>query len=305
MATVNISDDILAKIRDKVVLITGTFTKSSPAGVLLIITGGSSGIGRATTQLCLDLGAHVVVGDLNPPQTEFKNADRLRFLEVDVTDWESLRNMFIQSEKWFGRIDHVFANAGVAPTTDLLDVTLDETGQLEAPSFRTINVNLLGPMYTVKLAVAYMTTLAKERPDGSGSIVLTASTASFQNFSAGDYTITKHGVLGIIRGVGNLLGEKVRLNAVAPSWTTTRMVPSEFIESMGVAVQSPDAVARSVVLLFADEQRHQEVIYSWEGHYREVNKADGGLLAMAEKLLDNADNEERVMQKLRERPADP
>lgn len=208
--------------------------------------------------------------------------------------------MFIQSETWFGRIDHVFANAGVPPSTDLLDVSLDESGYLAAPDMRTVDVNLVGAMYTVKLAAAYMTKLASQRPDGRGSIVLTASCSSFENFSAGDYTVTKHGVLGIIRGLGNLMGESVRLNAIAPSWTATAMVPAE-VESFGGVVQSAEAVAKGVVLLFVDECRHQEVVYSWDDRYREVNKAEGGLLAVAEKLLENGVNEERVMRKLRER----
>lgn len=209
--------------------------------------------------------------------------------------------MFIQAENWFGRIDHVFANAGVGPTTNLLDVTLDESGYLAPPDLKTVNVNLLGAMYTVKLAAAYMTKLASRRPDGSGSIVLTASCSSLENFSAGDYTVTKHGVLGIIRGIGNLMGETVRLNAIAPSWTATAMVPTELVEELGGVVQPAAAVAKGVVLLFTDEQRHQEVIYSWGGRYREVNKAEGGLLAVAEKLLENGVNEERVMQQLKER----
>ncbi|KAJ5683512.1 hypothetical protein N7462_006677 [Penicillium macrosclerotiorum] len=266
-----------------------------------MVKGGSSGIGRATTQLCLDLGAKVVVGDLNPPQPAFEENDRLKFLEVNVTEWESLRNMFIQANNWFGRIDHVFANAGVSPTTDFLGVTLDENNQLKAPNLRTINVNLLGPLYTVNLAAAYMTKLASKRPiQGMGSIVLSASASSFQDFSAGDYTVAKHAVLGIIRGLGIQMEGNIRLNAVAPSWTATAIVPFDFIESIGVKVQSAEAVARSVVLLFADKQRHGEVIYSWDGLYREVNKADGGLLSMAEKLLDNSHNEESVMRKLRE-----
>lgn len=207
--------------------------------------------------------------------------------------------MFIQSENWFGRIDHVFANAGVGPTTDLLDIAFDESGHLAAPGLKTVNVNLLGAMYTVKLAAAYMTKLATHRPDGSGSIVLTASCSSLENFSAGDYTVTKHGVLGIIRGVGNLMGETVRLNAIAPSWTDTAMVPTEFVRSWGGLIQSAEAVAKGVVLLFADGTRHQEVIYSWGGRYREVNKAEGGLLSVAGKLLENGVNEERVMQELK------
>jgi NAD(P)-dependent dehydrogenase (short-subunit alcohol dehydrogenase family) len=247
-----------------------------------------------------------VIGDLNPPKPEFENTDNLKFLKVNVTEWESLRNMFVQANEWYGRIDHVFANAGVAPTTDFLDVTLNEADQLEPPNLRTININLLGPIYTLRLASAYMTTLAKERPIGKGSIVLTASASSFQNFSSGDYTITKHGVLGMIRGLCNLLGSKdIRLNAVAPSWTATALVPPEYIAAMGGTVQTPEVVARSVALLFSEDHRHGDVIYSWEGHYREINNAEGGLLSTAARLLGNADNEESVMQKLRELKAKP
>lgn len=147
-----------------------------------------------------------------------------------------------------------------------------------------------------------MSELASQRPEGTGgSIVLAASASSFQNFSAGDYTIAKHGVLGMIRGMGSKLQQKnIRLNAIAPSWTATGIVPAEVLQSFGTAVQSPEAVARSVALLFADQSRHGEVIYSWEGHYREVNKAEGGMLANVQGILKNADNEERVMLKLRE-----
>lgn len=209
--------------------------------------------------------------------------------------------MFVQANEWFGRIDHVFANAGIAPTTDFLDVTLNDAGQLEPPNLRTVNVNMLGPIYTVRLASAYMTTLAKERPIGKGSIVLTASASSFQNFSSGDYTITKHGVLGMVRGLVGLLQAKgIRLNAVAPSWTATAIVPPAYLAAMGGSVQSPEAVARSVALLLVEDQRYGDIIYSWEGNFREINNAEGGLLKTTAKLLGNSDNEESVMQKLNE-----
>ncbi|CAI7677576.1 unnamed protein product [Penicillium manginii] len=286
MANLEINDEIFANIKNSVIL----------------ITGGSSGIGRSTAQLCLNLGATVVVGDLNAPDPELENAEKFKFLNVNVTDWENLRSMFDEANKLFGRIDHVFANAGVGPTTDFLDVTLDESGQLEPPNLRTIDINLLGPIYTARLASAYMSELASQRPEGAGgSIVLAASASSFQNFSAGDYTIAKHGVLGMIRGMGSNLQEKgLRLNAIAPSWTATGIVPGDILKSLNAGVQSPEVVAQSVVLLFADPDRHGEVIYSWEGHYREVNKTDGGLLASAKAILENGDNEERVMIKLRE-----
>ncbi|KAJ5749602.1 hypothetical protein N7533_006630 [Penicillium manginii] len=279
MANLEINDEIFANIKNSVIL----------------ITGGSSGIGRSTAQLCLNLGATVVVGDLNAPDPELENAEKFKFLNVNVTDWENLRSMFDEANKLFGRIDHVFANAGVGPTTDFLDVTLDESGQLEPPNLRTIDINLLGPIYTARLASAYMSELASQRPEGAGgSIVLAASASSFQNFSAGDYTIAKHGVLGMIRG------ERFALECDCTLLDSHRDSSGDILKSLNAGVQSPEVVAQSVVLLFADPDRHGEVIYSWEGHYREVNKTDGGLLASAKAILENGDNEERVMIKLRE-----
>jgi NAD(P)-dependent dehydrogenase (short-subunit alcohol dehydrogenase family) len=235
---------------------------------------------------------------------DLQSSERLKFVQVDVCSWDSLRDAFIQIEAWFGHIDHVFANAGVGPTTDFLDDYLDENGLLAPPNLRTINVNLLGVISTVRLASHYIQKHASHRSASElGSIVVTASTASFQNFTAGDYTITKHGVLGLVRGLQSQLEGKVRLNAVSPSWTDTGMVPKDFIESLGAAVQPPKAVALSVALLFGDQKRHNEVIYSWEGKYLEVNKADGGLLQGADKILVNAANEDRVMVKLLEAAA--
>ncbi|KAJ5816245.1 hypothetical protein N7447_008478 [Penicillium robsamsonii] len=285
MATVQISDDILEGIKDKVVF----------------ITGGASGIGKATAELCLKHGANVVIADLNSLPSDLETSEKLKFIKVDVCSWESQRDAFIQTAEWFGRIDHVFANAGVGPTMNFMDDGLDENGQPTPPDLRTINVNLLGVLSTVRLATHYIQKHSAHRAPGElGSIVVAASTASFQNFSAGDYTITKHGVLGLVRGIGCQIEGKVRLNAIAPSWTATRMIDAGFIEGLGVGVQGPDVVARSVALLFNDHQRHGDVIYSWDGKYLEVNKAEDGLLAFADRLLVNSANEETVVWKMRE-----
>ncbi|KAJ5648604.1 hypothetical protein N7490_004976 [Penicillium lividum] len=281
MARVYVTDEDLTGIKDKVIL----------------ITGGASGIGRATVRLCLGLGAKVLIGDLKPPTPEFESKENPKFLEVNVTKWESLRSMFTYAMEQFGRIDHVFANAGVGPTLDFLDVKLDEAGQVEPPNPRTINVNFLAVLQTLHLANAYMTKLAPENA-GIGSIVLCASCSAFETFSTGDYTIAKHGVLGMIRGFVEPLRGKVRLNAVAPSWTDTGLMPSGVFGALGVTIQPPEAVAQSVALLFADEKRHGDVIYSWDGKFREVNNAEGGLLQFANQLLDNTDSEESAVQKL-------
>ncbi|KAL4872748.1 hypothetical protein BDV12DRAFT_210126 [Aspergillus spectabilis] len=307
---------------------------------VVLITGTSSGIGKATVELCLSLGAKVIAGDINPLPDDFQPQDQasLLFVQTDVSDWDSIRNIFAQGFKQFGVIDHVFANAGIAPRGNFLeerfegnDIDGDEEGDrggereklLEPPDLRTINVNLIGVINTVRLGVYYLRRRQPTAPptndqdtapkknnhdeEPSPSITLTASASSFQNFSGGDYTIAKHGVLGIVRALVNdltadsELGRKVRLNAIAPSWTATGIVPGHVLKSRGVVVQEPEDVARSVVFLFGDEKRHGEVIYSWGGRYCEINKAEGGLLDGAAGIVPNIKDEGPVMERIKGR----
>ncbi|KAL2812093.1 hypothetical protein BJX63DRAFT_421994 [Aspergillus granulosus] len=290
--------------------------------------GSTSGIGLATTKLCLDLGAKVIAGDMNPfpdgffqPDTEKTqhSQSRLLFQRTDVTDWASIRSLFICGFSHFGRIDHVFANAGVGPTSNFLEESFEEdttTGKgdgdgerlLAPPNLRTVNVNLLGVINTVRLGVYYLHRSENDPTTVSRSVVLTASASSFQNFSAADYTVAKHGVLGILRGLVNDLqadstpsGPRVRLNAIAPSWTATGLVARDVLGAMGVEVQEPEVVARSVVMLCNDEKRHGELIYSWGGRYVEINQCAGGLLEGATRAVPNKVLEEEVVARLKDR----
>ncbi|KAK5146480.1 hypothetical protein LTR32_001938 [Rachicladosporium monterosium] len=196
----------------------------SLTGKIVVLTGGSSGIGLATTQLLLKLGASVVSGDINPPPVEH---DRLSFIKTNVTQWSDLVALFDHAKERHGRIDHALANAGVSGRADYLEDKFDET-------------------------------------------------SSIQRFRIADYTTAKHGVLGFMRGmVPNLerSGVPLRINALAPGWTETGMVPKGVIEAAGQATQSPDVVARSVALLMADEAYQGKLIYSNQGKYWEIEDA--------------------------------
>ncbi|KAG2418021.1 hypothetical protein HFD88_001121 [Aspergillus terreus] len=280
-----INPNILPNIKDQVVL----------------ITGSSSGIGKATATLCLQHGAKVIAGDLHPPKDSPPSTGELFFLHTDVTDWTSLRALFIQGHARFGRIDHVFANAGIGPRGNFLEETFDEEGLLAPPVLTTIEINLLSVISTVRLGVHY---LSKEPPSATGqrSIVLSASASSMQNFGAADYTTAKHGVLGILRGLTDDLAVAscgVRLNAVAPSWTATGLVPREVVEGLGARVQEPEAVARGALSLFCGTERHGELVYIWDSRYFEINKVEGGLLDAALKVLPLPVSEDEIMRRLK------
>jgi NAD(P)-dependent dehydrogenase (short-subunit alcohol dehydrogenase family) len=116
----------------------------------------------------------------------------------------------------------------------------------------------------------------QQTPRG-GSIILTASSTSYQRFDAPEYVAAKHGVISLMRGTSvhaknnNL---PLRINAVAPSWTRTGLVTvsqAQF-ENLGIISQPPEAVARSVALLATDETRSCQCIYSRGGKYVEVEE---------------------------------
>ncbi|KAL4741028.1 hypothetical protein BDV11DRAFT_213694 [Aspergillus similis] len=322
--------ECLTSIKDKVVL----------------ITGSSSGIGKATAQLCLHHGAKVIAGDLYPLPADFlqhldqrdeqpytgaaptspshsANASQnFMFVQTDVSNWTSLRNFFIRGVERFGVIDHVFANAGIGPRSNFLEETFEEKDGKEQllapPDLKVLEVNLIGMIYTVRLGVYYLRQTAYNgrgaKIEPSPCITISASASSFQDFSAADYTVAKHGVLGILRGLYSDLQQeqpnsghdgksprRVRLNAIAPSWTATGIVPGDVLRSLGAHVQKPEDVARSVVMLCNDSRRNGELIYSWEGRYREINRCEGGLLDGVVKILSNVAEEGAVMEKLKGR----
>ncbi|KAL4776880.1 hypothetical protein BDW60DRAFT_202981 [Aspergillus nidulans var. acristatus] len=314
---------------------------------VVLITGSSSGIGKATAQLCLHHGAKVIAGDLYPLPADFLQhlgqrdeqpytgaasaspshqvdvSENLMFVQTDVSDWTSLRNLFIRGVERFGVIDHVFANAGIGPLSNFLGETFeDKDGReqlLAPPDLKVLDVNLIGTIYTVRLGVYYLRQTAHGGRGGaeiepSPCITISASASSFQNFSAADYTVAKHGVLGILRGLFSDLQQeqpnsghngktprRVRLNAIAPSWTATGIVPSDVLRGLGAHVQKPEDVARSVVMLCNDSRRNGELIYSWEGRYCEINQCEGGLLDGVAKIVPNVAEEGPVMEKLKGR----
>lgn len=87
-------------------------------GKAVVLTGCSSGIGLATVKELIKVGAKVVGGDLSGPKSAVDSRD-FEFVQVDVTDWKALRNLFKHAASRFGHIDHVFANAGAYLSTEL------------------------------------------------------------------------------------------------------------------------------------------------------------------------------------------
>ena len=180
MTTFTIADNDLDNIKDQVAVITGKLPCKWNSQITHSL-GASAGIGLATLRRVIKHGGKVFASDLSPlPEPE---ASSVPFLKVDVTSWDDQLAMLKAAKQEYGTVDHVFANAGIGSSTSLLEEDVDDKGNLLPPKLNTIDVNLVGVMYTLKLAIHYL----KKNPSG-GSIVMAASAASFSRFPSADYS---------------------------------------------------------------------------------------------------------------------
>lgn len=99
-----------------------------------------------------------------------------------MTSWADLSTLFEKAKKRHGRIDHVFANAGIGPRANYLELETDENGDLKEPITEVLDINLKSVINTACLGVHYM----KQQPEG-GSIVLMGSSTGLQPLRAPDY----------------------------------------------------------------------------------------------------------------------
>ncbi|KAJ4863505.1 short chain dehydrogenase domain-containing protein [Trichoderma breve] len=276
---------------------------SSLKGKVVVLTGGSSGIGLATVNLLLSLGASVVSGDLNPPPaSEPTETPDLLFVRTDVAKWDDLTALFKKAKEHHGRIDCVFANAGIGPRANYLALETDDQGGLKEPSHELLDIGLRGLINTASLAVHYI----KDQPEG-GSIVLMGSSTGLQPLRAVDYSTAKHGVLGFGRGLARLAeiaGLPIRINTLMPSWTTSNVLPDleGLMRAISHVPQPALVVARAAVYLMADTSRQGDAIFVADGQYKEIDKA---VLLPAYETIKGEGNpsDDAVLKRLLELPA--
>jgi NAD(P)-dependent dehydrogenase (short-subunit alcohol dehydrogenase family) len=128
----------------------------------------------------LSLGASVVSGDVQPPQKQHEGS--FTFVKTDVSVWADLVALFKKAKEVYGRIDHVFANAGLGPRADYLSTQVDDNGDLIEPTHALNDVSLKGVVNTCTLAIYHL----RQQPEG-GSIVISGSTTGLQRVRAVDY----------------------------------------------------------------------------------------------------------------------
>jgi len=199
-------------------------------GKVAVITGGASGMGRATVIRFLREGACVVVADFNTQTgattlteaAELGFADNVRFFEVDVAKEADVQAMLQFAVKEFGRLDIVFNNAGVGGAIGPLDETTVDSWDY------TMDVLAKG----VFLGIKHATRIMRAQGEG-GSIINTASIAGLSG-DAGPmvYSAAKAAVISLTQSAAVELGpDLIRVNAICPGFIATPLAAGGDLEA--------------------------------------------------------------------------
>ena len=206
-----------------------------------LVTGASSGIGRATAISFAKEGANVVVSDVNAEAGELvvneikALGQSAFFIKCDISKRAEVENMIQETIKTFGRLDCAVNSAGIAGTLSLPTHEYPEDAWLQQ-----INVNLTGTWYCVKYQLIEML------KQGGGNIVCVSSAAGLVGQADNvPYSASKHGVIGIVKSASIENATKnIRINAICPTAIETPMI----MEGRRKLAHNPEALQAAVNL---------------------------------------------------------
>ncbi|HTI28097.1 MAG TPA: SDR family oxidoreductase [Kutzneria sp.] len=212
-------------------------------GLAAIVTGGASGIGRATAELLAARGAKVAALDLNPDQV----ADPLVGIRCDVTDDASVRAAVAEAAERFGRLDIVINNAGIGAQGDV-------AANDDAQWHQVLDVNVIGMARVSRAALPWL------RQSPSAAVVNTCSIAAWAGLpQRALYSASKGAVYGLTLAMAaDHVREGIRVNAVAPGTVDTPWVGRLLDAAPDPAAERAALQARqpSGRLVSADEVAH-------------------------------------------------
>lgn len=231
------------------------------AGKVAFITGAATGIGRATAVLFAREGATLVLADIDMAGLE-ETAQAARggpteplTIRTDVTDPDSVRDAIARAEAAFGRLDILHNNAGGSTAQDgsVVDAALDEF-------WRVIRLDLFGTVLGCRYGIPALVRA------GGGSVINMTSNLALMGIVGRDYyTAAKGGVASLTRALAvTHAGDKVRVNAIAPSVTMTPRVRAllagnDALAKMGkshlLGLGEPEDVAAAALYLGSDNSR--------------------------------------------------
>jgi NAD(P)-dependent dehydrogenase (short-subunit alcohol dehydrogenase family) len=238
------------------------------AGKVVIVSGGASGMGRATATILAEHGADVVIADMNEEagaRVAASIGPRATFEQMNLASVESIESLVARTEERFGKIDGL---ANVAALTTALERAT--TGTATAPSFlettpeqwqRFDDVNHRGLFFLTQAVARSMV-----RNNIAGSIVHVASSSAYRPVvGVCAYAGTKGAVVSLTRPMARELAQhRIRVNTVSPGHTLSETVltvtPRDQVAAVetkmgGAKFMEPEHVAEPIVFLLSDAAR--------------------------------------------------
>uniref|UniRef100_A0A0G1BQF7 3-oxoacyl-[acyl-carrier-protein] reductase n=1 Tax=Candidatus Giovannonibacteria bacterium GW2011_GWF2_42_19 TaxID=1618659 RepID=A0A0G1BQF7_9BACT len=212
---------------------------------IVLVTGSSTGIGRATAIAFAHEGANIVVNYVKNKEAADAVVTKIKSLgqsvlaiQADVSSEDDVKKMMEETVQHFGAIDVLVNNAGIVFDIPILEKTV---GEWE----RTLRVNLIGPFLS------------------GASIVNISSTNGIDTLSTddADYDASKAGVISLTKNFSQALTPDIRVNCVAPDWVDTEInkdLPKELKESETEKMAMkrwgrPEEIAKAVLFLCSDD----------------------------------------------------
>ncbi|XP_045784021.1 3-hydroxyacyl-CoA dehydrogenase type-2 isoform X1 [Maniola jurtina] len=215
-------------------------------GLVGLVTGGASGLGRATAEQLLKQGGSVIICDLpnSKGQEVAKQLGKnVAFAPLDVTSEQDVKSALQTTVDKFGRLDVVVNCAGVATATRTYNFKKNQPFDLKAFQ-KTVEVNLIGTFNVIRLAAGL---IGKNAPDADGQrgvIINTASVAAFDGqIGQAAYSASKAGVVGMTLPIARDLSKQgIRVITIAPGLFRTPMLeqlPEAAIKELESTVPFP------------------------------------------------------------------
>jgi 3-oxoacyl-[acyl-carrier protein] reductase len=181
---------------------------------IVVVTGGSAGIGAASVELFLKEGADVIVWDVVASRQEAgAENSQYKFLKVNIAKFEEVETATNEVLKQFGKIDVLINNAGITRDASLQKMTAEQWQQV-------MDVNLTGVFNCTKAVSPSMIR------NNFGRIINTSSIVGLLgNYGQGNYAATKAGVIALTKTWARELGKhNITVNSVAPGFIATDMI---------------------------------------------------------------------------------
>jgi NAD(P)-dependent dehydrogenase (short-subunit alcohol dehydrogenase family) len=214
------------------------------SGQVALVTGGNSGIGLGMASGLAEAGADVAIWGRDPEKIESArralsaHGVRVHAQKVDVADSQAVADGMRECVEVLGRVDAVFANAGIGRGAPLLDLRDEDYHDV-------LRTNLDGVVWTLREAARHMVERA-EAGDPGGSLVAVSSLAAIEGAARSEaYAASKGAILAIVRALAvEFARYEVRANSILPGWITTPMAERGHANPKMIAKVLPRIPAR-------------------------------------------------------------